>query len=65
MMWSLILVVFVPLEPPLFLGELGKYTEFNQCVFFQNIGQSQVVAQDPTGLLFCVKDFDNTNGIEQ
>ena len=63
-MWSLILVVFAPLETPLLLGELGKYEAFNQCVYFQSIGQSEVVAQDSNGVLFCVKDFKNTDGIE-
>ena len=65
MMWSLILVMFAPLEPPFLLGELGRYEAFNQCVYFQNVGQSEVTIQDTDSILFCVKDFKNTYGAEE
>ena len=64
-MWSLVLMIFAPMEPPLTLGVLGVYEQFNQCVYMQNLGQSEVVSQDSNGILLCVKDFKNTYGAEQ
>jgi recombinational DNA repair protein (RecF pathway) len=42
------------------LGEIGYYAAFNKCVYAQNQVQSKVTAQDPNGLLLCIKDFKNT-----
>lgn len=65
MMWSLVLVVFAPLELPLTLGVLGQYEQFNQCVYMQSIGQSEVVLQDSNSILFCIKDYKNNIGVEE
>ena len=64
-MWSLILVMFVPLEPPVLLGELSRHETFSQCVYSQNIGQREVTIQDTDSILFCVKDFKNTYGAKE
>ena len=64
-MWSLILVMFTPLEPPFLLGEISRHETFGQCVYFQNTGQSEVTIQDTGSILFCVKDFKNTYGAEE
>jgi hypothetical protein len=57
--------MFTPLEMPLTLGVLGQYEHFNQCVYMQNIGQSEVVLQDPNSILFCIKDYKNNIGVEE
>ena len=57
-MWSLVLIMFNPMEPPLHLGVLGAYDRLSECTYYQSIGQSEVVMQDTNGILFCIKDYD-------
>jgi len=64
-MWSLILVLFEPFEQSFPLGELGKHDTFSQCVAFQHELQSEVTKQNANSILFCVKDFKNTFGVEE
>lgn len=61
MMWSLVLYTIIPMQSLVVLGEIGYYTAFNKCVYAQNLTQSSVTAQDPNGLLLCVKNFKNTS----
>lgn len=63
-MWSLVLYTIVPMQSLVVLGELGYYTALNKCVYAQNQIQSSVTAQDPNGLLLCVKNLKNTSLLE-
>jgi hypothetical protein len=60
-MWSLVLIMFNPLEPAIDLGVLGVYDRLSECTYYQNISQSEVVLQDTNGILFCIKDYERTN----
>jgi hypothetical protein len=64
-MWSLVLVLVEPFAQPFLLGELSRHESFDQCVYSQNNLQSDVTAINADSILFCVKDFKNTFGVEQ
>lgn len=64
-MWSLLLVTVLPFETVIPLGEIGRYTAFDQCVYMQHDIQPTVTLKDSDSFLLCVKDYKPTIGVDE